>query len=28
VGAVPLRFGSPPEVDLITLRRGPTASIS
>lgn len=23
VGAVPLRWGSPPEVDLITLRRGP-----
>ncbi len=28
VGAVPLRFGSPPEVDLITLHRGPLASIS
>jgi predicted MPP superfamily phosphohydrolase len=23
VGAVPLRFGAPPEIDLITLRRGP-----
>jgi hypothetical protein len=28
VGVVPLRFGSPPEVDLITLHRGPLASIS
>jgi predicted MPP superfamily phosphohydrolase len=28
VGAVPLRFGAPPEVDLITLRRGPVASIA
>jgi hypothetical protein len=28
VGAVPLRFGSPPEVDLITLRCGPIASTS
>ncbi len=27
VGVVPLRFGSPPEVDLITLRRGRVASI-
>ena len=26
VGAVPLRFGVPPEVDLITLRRGPVAA--
>jgi predicted MPP superfamily phosphohydrolase len=26
VGAVPLRFGVPPEVDLITLRRGPLAT--
>jgi hypothetical protein len=26
VGAVPLRFGVPPEIDLITLRRGPLAS--
>ena len=26
VGAVPLRFGAPPEIDLLTLRRGPTAS--
>jgi hypothetical protein len=26
VGAVPLRFGVPPEVDLITLRRGPVAT--
>jgi uncharacterized protein len=28
VGAVPLRLGSPPEVDLLTLRRGPLAAIS
>jgi uncharacterized protein len=28
VGAVPLRLGSPPEVDLITLHRGPLAAIS
>jgi uncharacterized protein len=28
VGAVPLRLGSPPEVDLITLRRGRVASIA
>jgi hypothetical protein len=27
VGAVPLRFGVPPEVDLITLRRGPLATV-
>jgi predicted MPP superfamily phosphohydrolase len=27
VGAVPLRFGVPPEVDLITLRRGPVAAV-
>ncbi|MFI5167055.1 MAG: metallophosphoesterase [Thermoanaerobaculales bacterium] len=27
VGAVPFRFGVPPEVDLITLRRGPLAAI-
>ena len=27
VGAVPIRFGSPPEVDLITLRRGSTAAV-
>jgi hypothetical protein len=27
VGAVPVRFGAPPEVDLITLRRGPLAAI-
>jgi uncharacterized protein len=26
VGAVPLRFGVPPEVDLVTLRRGPVAA--
>ena len=26
VGAVPIRFGSPPEVDLLTLRRGNTAA--
>ncbi|NWG00357.1 MAG: metallophosphoesterase [Thermoanaerobaculaceae bacterium] len=26
VGAVPIRYGSPPEVDLITLRRGPVSS--
>ena len=26
VGAIPLRFGVPPEVDLITLRRGPAAA--
>jgi hypothetical protein len=24
VGAVPVRYGSPPEIDIITLRRGPT----
>jgi len=28
VGAVPLRLGSPPEVDLITLHRGPLAAIA
>lgn len=27
VGAVPLRFGVPPEVDLVTLRRGPLATV-
>jgi predicted MPP superfamily phosphohydrolase len=27
VGALPLRFGVPPEVDLITLRRGPLAAV-
>jgi uncharacterized protein len=26
VGAVPLRWGAPPEIDLITLRRGPAAA--
>ena len=26
VGAIPLRFGVPPEVDLVTLRRGPAAT--
>ena len=28
VGAVPLRLGSPPEVDLITLHRGPVAAFA
>lgn len=27
VGAIPLRFGVPPEVDLVTLRRGPAAAV-
>ena len=27
VGAIPLRFGVPPEVDLITLRRGPASAV-
>jgi len=27
VGAIPLRFGVPPEIDLITLRRGPVSAV-